>query len=170
MMDNLFSNLNKILNANDAPSSLPYPEEPPDPNLNLTGQQLLQLFFAKYFIPEVHWNFWKSVTVIVDKTLSFPAGMVSETKTLYLKPEYANAGILAHEFSHLSYALLTNDQKNNFVPEYARALQTDALLKLLSSRNQYMKSSIIEAHAEIFRYIGNKMPELLKKYYPKLSI
>jgi hypothetical protein len=169
MLNDIFGTLNKLLNANEAPPSLPYPEEPPDFTLNISGPQLLQLFFNKYFIPEEHWNFWRSVTVVVDKTLSFPAGMVSETKTLYLKPEYANAGILAHEFSHLSYALLNQDQKNNFVPDYARALQTDGFLKLLSSQNQYMKTSVVEAHAEIFRYIGNKMPDYLNKYYPKLT-
>ena len=149
-------------------TSLPYPEEAPDPNLNYTGEQLLHIFFTKYLFLQVHWDFWKTVTVVVDKTLSYPAGMSSETKTLYLKPEYANPGILAHEFSHLSWAQLNQAQKAYFPQDYVTVMQTDALLRFLYFQKPYMNASPVEAHAEIFRYLGNQMPESLKKYYPKL--
>ena len=150
-------------------TSLPYPEEPPDFNLNITHEQLLQTFLTKYFIPQGHWDFWKQVTIKFDKTLAYPAGMISETKTLLLKPEFANSGVLAHEFSHLSYSFLAEGQKNWFVEDYNAAIKTDALLQFLDSKNSYMNTSMIEAHAEIFRYLGNQMPASLRAYYPKLT-
>jgi hypothetical protein len=149
--------------------SLPYPEEAADFNLKITREQLLTNFFSKYLVPEVHWDFWKSVTIQLDSTLPYPAAMVSETKTLMLKPEYANPGILAHEFSHLSYYLLAQRQKDWFAEDYQKALKTDDLLKLLDEKNSYMNTSIVEAHAEIFRYLGIQMPPSLKMYYPKLT-
>jgi hypothetical protein len=108
------------------------------------------------------------VTIVVDKNFAYPAGMISQTRTLTLRPEYANPGILAHEFSHLSYAQLTEEQKTMFQAEYQTALQTDDLLKLLYSQKAYMQASIVEAHGEVFRYLGNKIPASLKKYYPYL--
>jgi hypothetical protein len=168
MLDNIFNAINKITNPQTM--QLPYPEEAPDFYKMITGEELLQKFFAKYFIPEVYWNFWRRVNIKVDNTLKFPAGMVSETKTLLLKPEYANPGILAHEFSHLSYSELNPDKKAAFVMEYNSALQTDNLLRFLYVQKPYMKTNNIEAHAEIFRYLGNKMPPQLNKYYPKLFL
>ncbi len=149
-------------------TTLPYPEEAPDYSLNLSGEDLLKKFFSAYFIPPAYWDFWRTVTIVVDKTLSYPAGMSSETKTLYIKPEYANPGVLAHEFSHLSWAQLTEAQKSYYPQEYVTVMQTDELLRFLYFQKPYMNASIIEAHAEIFRYLGLKMPENLTKYYPKL--
>jgi hypothetical protein len=168
MLNNIFDAFNKMLNPQAM--ELPYPEEEPDYTHTITGEELLQGFFNRYFIPQVYWNFWRRVTIVVDKTLPYPAGMVSQTKTLLLKPEYTNPGILAHEFSHLSYYELNPNKKASFTTEYNSALQTDGLLKLLYSKKPYMQTNIIEAHAEIFRYLGNKMPEQLKKYYPKLFL
>ena len=168
MLNNFFDAINKMINVQ--PLALPYPEEAPDYTRTITGEELLRDFFTGYFIPEVYWNFWRRVTIIVDKTLAYPAGMISETKTLLLSPEYATPGILAHEFSHLSYSELNPNKIASFTAEYNSILQTNELLKFLYSQKPYMKTNIIEAHAEIFRYLGNKMPEQLKKYYPKLFL
>ena len=40
--------------------------------------------------------------------------------------------------------------------------------KLLFSRNTYGLTNDIEGHAEVYRYIGQQMPEQLKQYYPRL--
>jgi hypothetical protein len=154
--------------ADPQPTAFPYPEEAPDPTLNDSSEQLLHKFFIKYFVPEEHWSFWRSVNIVIDKTFANPAGMISETKTLILRPEYANPGILAHEFSHLSYFLLNEEQKAHFAQDYVNIIQTDQLLRFLYFQKPYIKSSLVETHAEIFRYLGVKMPAGLKQYYPKL--
>jgi hypothetical protein len=168
MFSNFFGGINKMFNAQ--PMELPYPEEPPDYTRTVTGFDLLHSFFDHYFVPEIYWNYWRQVTIIVDRKLPYPAGMVSETKTLLVKPEYTNPGILAHEFSHLSYSELKPEEKASYTTEYTNALKTDALLKYLYSQKQYMSTNIIEAHAEVFRYLGNKMPAQLKNYYPELLL
>lgn len=168
MLNNLFNAFYRLMS--NQISALPYPEESPDYNLNITGEALLQQFFIKYHIPEVYRNFWRSVIIKFDKTLPYPAGMISQTKTLLLKPEYANPGIVAHEFSHLSYAELSQDKRGSFATQYNSLLQTDGLMKLLYSQKPYMKTNIVEAHAEVFRYLGDKMPSQLNKYYPKLFL
>jgi hypothetical protein len=150
--------------------TLPYPEEAPDFNQNITVDQLFQKFFANYFIPESSGSFWRAVTIVIDQSLPYPAGMSSEIKTLRIKPEYANPGVLAHEFSHLSWAQLSEAQKAYFPQDYVVVMQTDELLRTLYFQKSYMNASIVEAHAEIFRYLGNKMPEALKKYYPYLIV
>jgi hypothetical protein len=149
---------------------LPYPEEAPDASLSRTADQLLQLFFNKYSIPNAHWDFWRTVIIVIKKDLPYPAGMSSETKTLYLKPEFANPGIVAHEFAHLSYSLLDPGQKGYFPQTYLEVIQKDEMLRALYFQKPYMQTAIVEAHAEIFRYLGPQMPEALKKYYPKLMV
>jgi hypothetical protein len=85
-----------------------------------------------------------------------------------LKPEFANPGILAHEFSHLSWAQLSEPQKAYFPQDYVEVMLKDDLLRFLYFQKPFMNASIVEAHAEIFRYLGLKMPENLKQYYPFL--
>jgi hypothetical protein len=150
------------------PTSLPYPEEAPDPTLNETIETLLAKFFNRYAVPQEFWAFWRTVNIILDRTFANPAGMISQTKTLILRPEYANPGILAHEFSHLSYYLLSEDQKAGFAQDYVNIIQKDHLLRLLYFQKPHIKSSLVETHAEIFRYLGLQMPAGLKQYYPRL--
>ena len=154
--------------ADIEPTALPYPEEAADPSLNESSESLLRKFFTNYLVPAEHWDFWRSVNIVIDRTFANPAGMISQTKTLILRPEYANPGILAHEFSHLSYYLLSEEEKAHFAQDYINIIQKDQLLRFLYFQKPYIKSSLVETHAEIFRYLGLKMPEGLKKYYPKL--
>ena len=167
MWNNILGQANR--QPNNQITSLPYPEEPADFSLNISQVQLLERFFNMYLIPRGHWDFWRQITIKFDRNLAYPAGMISETKTLRLRPEYANPGILAHEFSHLSYYLLAEAQKRWFVEDYRAAMKMDVLLQFLDSKNSYMNTSMIEAHAEIFRYLGNQMPVSLRAYYPKLT-
>ncbi len=167
MWNNILGQTNR--EPNSQITSLPYPEEPADFTLNISQHQLLGRFFYEYFIPQGHWDFWRQITIKFDRNLAYPAGMISETKTLLIRPEYANPGILAHEFSHLSYRLLAEAQKKWFVEDYNAAMKIDVLLQFLGSKNSYMNTSMIEAHAEIFRYLGNQMPASLRAFYPKLT-
>jgi UTP-glucose-1-phosphate uridylyltransferase len=62
---------------------------------------------------------------------------------------------------------LTDEQKNAFEAAYhgTRGLP---ITKLLIKEHPYTQSSVVEAHAEVYRYLGIIMPESLKEFYPKL--
>jgi len=87
---------------------------------------------------------------------------------MWIRPEWANPGVIAHELAHESYSLLNAGQKAGFGVELNRLENTNNMVRLLYSRIPYAKANVIEAHAEIYRYMGEWMPETLKKYYPKL--
>jgi hypothetical protein len=59
-------------------------------------------------------------------------------------------------------------RKADFKKAYTPLINSDPLIVFLYSRNTYGLSSVVEGHAEVYRYIGDKMPEKLKPYYPKL--
>jgi hypothetical protein len=87
---------------------------------------------------------------------------------LAIKPQWLNPGVIAHEQAHNSYALLDTGQRTAFAAVYAAFKTTDPLITLLFSRNRYGLSSDIEGHAEIYRYIGQRMPGPMKQYYPRM--
>ena len=86
---------------------------------------------------------------------------------MFVRPEWANPGVIAHEMAHISYSFLTITDVAQFALTYLPLL-ADALVKLLESQNQYMKTSTVELHAEVYRYLGERMPQSLKTFYPKL--
>ena len=92
---------------------------------------------------------------------------------LQVRPEWCNAGVLAHEQAHCSYALLTEDEKLLFETAYNNA-QPHPFIVLLHRVNTYMNQTDklgrhVEGHAELYRYIGlEKLPVTLKRFYPKL--
>jgi len=156
------------------PSSLPHPEEQPDYSRNLENTSftdVLNKWFEVYNVPEQYREFWQdkiAVTVTVD--ISYPAGTWDEDgkRHLAVRPEWLNPGVIAHEQAHNSYALLTDGQKTEFSVVYNPLKDTDTLIKLLYSQNQYGLSGDVEGHAEVYRYLAEQMPEQLKQYYPKL--
>ena len=153
---------------------LPHPEEKPDYSKNLNNTsftEMLNKWFETYGVPEQSREFWRNqiaVTITVD--IPYPAGTWDENgiRHLAVRPEWLNPGVIAHEQAHNSYALLTDSQKTEFSSIYNVLKDTDSLIKLLYSINTYGLSNDIEGHAEVYRYLGEKMPEPLKKYYPKL--
>lgn len=153
---------------------LPYPEEKPDYSQTLENTRAeitISLWLVKYNVPFEHWDYWKTKIVItVTNKISYPAQTWEQDNIRHLavKPEWLNPGILAHEQAHNSYALLDDEWKRGFNAVYASVKTTDPLIKLLYSINTYGLTSDIEGHAEVYRYLGNKMPEVLKEYYPKL--
>ncbi len=153
---------------------LPYPEEPPNYIQtvdNISIENTIQNWLIDYFVPKDFWNFWMNkIDIIVDPTISYPAGVWEEAGIRYMeiKPEYLNSGVIAHEQAHNSYALLSDGEKNKFREDYHIEKERNKLIKFLYSINTYGLTSDIEGHAEIYRYLGYKMPEVLKIYYPKL--
>ncbi len=153
---------------------LPYPEETPDysqtmENVNLDAS--IDKWAEDYHVPIENRSYWKIAIIIkLDNTISYPAQTygLDGIRHLDVRPEWLNSGILAHEQSHNSYALLTEGERSSFAEENHRLSTMDKMIQMMRKEKRYSLTDDIEAHAEIYRYLGNQMPESLKKYYPKL--
>lgn len=95
-----------------------------------------------------------------------PAATSSATRLMWIRPEWANPGVIAHALAHVSYSLLTMKMKEDFSTVYTPLKNTDPLIKLLYYQNRFGLTDDIEGHAEVYRYYGDKMPDQLKQYYP----
>ena len=160
-----------VLEPTTEPLTIPHPEEPPDYSRtieNTEANEVVHDWLVGWKVPAEYWDYWFDYNIMISLQYQYPAATSSETNQMWLRPEWANEGVIAHELAHESYSLLSEDEKANFELEYNEYLVTDSLMILLHSGNSYMNTNIIEAHAEVYRYLGDKMPEALKKYYPKL--
>ena len=154
---------------------LAYPEEPPDYTKTLDNTDIdtaLTDWMINYFVPTEYWWWWGGAIVIsLTNNISYPAATYDGAdgkRHLDVRPEYLNAGVIAHEQAHNSYSLMTDTQKVSFNSIYTPLKYSDPLIKLLYSKNTYGLTSDIEGHAEIYRYLGGKIPSALKTFYPKL--
>ena len=153
---------------------LTHPEESPDYTRNLQNVDLaaaLDAWCQAYDVPPEHREFWKTgVRTTLDETLTDPA--VSDwddgIRYIKIKPAWANPGVIAHEQAHNSYAYLTDAEKAAFPAEDHPYRDGDPLVTYLWSVNGYGLVNDVEGHAEMYRYLGDRLPEALKKYYPKL--
>ena len=153
---------------------LPHPEEKPNylqtadnVDVSLTVYEWL----VNYHVPSEHWDYWRTkVDITIDTAISYPAGVweADGIRHMAVRPEWLNAGVVAHEQAHNSYALLSDIDKQFFSAAYMSLKATDPLIKLLYKTNTYGLTNDVEGHAEVYRYLGGKMPEVLKQYYPKL--
>jgi hypothetical protein len=156
--------------------TIPYPEEAADFSITMDNYDIEVVFnkwMLDYQVPAENYDHWRNIIEIeVTENLSSPAATWDNYSThkrhLAVKPPYLNPGVLAHEQAHNSYALLTEQQKREFSTAYTPLKTSDPLIIYLYSINSYGTTSDIEGHAEIYRYLYGKMPEALKKYYPKL--
>jgi len=149
--------------------SLPHPQEKVDYSQtteNIDVNSVVRKWLADWQVPEQYHADWLMKPIKIDTGLPCPAWVYNGI--LSVRPEWCNPGVIAHEHAHISYSLLSEKEKVSFEKEYLPLVNTNPLIKLLYSRNQYGLSSLIEGHAEVYRYIGQQMPEFLKKYYPKL--
>jgi hypothetical protein len=169
----------------ETPTVLPHPEEPVNEKqtvANAFTQMILQKWLTDWNVPSEYWDFWKTrIKLTVYDTwpaeclalgikIDTPAYAIelNGIRQLNSLAKWLNPGVIAHEQAHNSYALLTNPEKEAFSTEYKAVKGSDPYIVLLYSLNNYGLQSDIEGHAEVYRYIGDKMPGQLKKYYPKL--
>jgi len=156
------------------PSGIPYPEEAPDHSKTIENTDLdaaLDQWAEKYNVPVEHRDFWKTkIEIKLDAELAYPAATYASggIRHLVIRPEYVNPGVIAHEQAHNSYALMTEEQKADFSKAYNPIKTTDPLIVLLYSQNKYGLTNNIEGHAELYRYLYDQMPDVLKQFYPKL--
>lgn len=153
---------------------LPHPEEKPDytqtlENINLSS--IFQEWLNQWDVPMEFRDYWRvSIEINVTNEISHPAQAWEREGIRYIdiRPEYVVPGVIAHEQAHNSYALLSNKEMADFSVIYNMEKRIDPLIKFLYSKNTYGLTSDIEGHAEVYRYLGQSMPDSLKKYYPKL--
>ena len=170
---------NYQLQTSADPLTLPHPEEPRNDSAtmeNVNVPAVVEKWLTDWQVPAEYWEYWKTqITITLKYPLivggrEVPACAYGSGGRRYLEvePQWLNAGVIAHEQAHNSYALLTAEQRAQFEEASAPLMQTDEYIKLLFSKNVYGLSSVVEGHAEVYRYIGEKMPDELKQFYPKL--
>jgi hypothetical protein len=187
MLNNIFNALNTILN-NKGPGqamTLPHPEEPMNPSATLANTSvaaIIDQWFVQWAVPGNYQERWKNAIDIQVYAVYPPSimamGLNQDTpaatweadgkRHMVVKPQWLNPGVVAHEQAHNSYAYLTPDQKSAFASLYSALKNTDPLIKLLYTINTYGLTNDVEGHAEVYRYIGQQMPEQLIPYYPYL--
>jgi hypothetical protein len=157
------------------PLAIPHPEEPMNPQATVdsVGIDAVRMeWLVKWLVPPDEWDYWKSIPIYVtEETYGYPAfaSLGGGEAKLFINPKWANKGVLAHELSHVCYfLLLTPYEQLEFDKAFAESLVGDALVMLLDKENDYMNTSNIEGYAEVYRYLGERMPDSLKKYYPEL--
>jgi hypothetical protein len=170
--------------------SLPHPEEPQDKNKTLANTSIDEVFktwFTRWAVPVANWDYWYQAIDIhvqdgwtLEQIGMLPYGYKTPAYTyeadgirhFYCLATWWTPGVVAHEQAHNSYALLTEAQKDQYEIAYQQC-QNDPYIKLLHSQNTYMNaldahSRHVEAHAEVYRFLGQQVPEELKRFYPKL--
>lgn len=154
---------------------LPHPEEPPDYTQTLESvdvYEVLDAWILGWSVPleyEVYWR--KAIVITVTLTIGTPAQTWTDEqgkRHLDIRPEWLNPGVVAHEQGHNSWALLTEEQKQNFSVIFMSLKKSDRSIKYLFSVNPYGLSSDVEGHAECYRFLGSQIPESLKPFYPRL--
>jgi hypothetical protein len=153
-----------------ASTSLPHPEEPPNYAVRtslINPRPAFEKWLKDWEVPPKHWGFWNSVKVVVKTDIHYAAATWSDKKLLWIRPEWCNPGVIAHEMSHISYWYLSPGDKKLFNNTW-RQFQSDPYLNLLVTKRPNTGKSNVEAHAEIYRFLGVKMPAGLKKFYPYL--
>ncbi len=153
--------------------TLPHPEELPNFTQtieNVSIDKVLTKWLTDWEVPEEHWQYWKSaITITVRTDIQYAAQTWGNgVRHLDVKPAWINSGVIAHEQAHNSYALLTEAQKIEFHDVCTSLKTTNPLIKHLYSINAYGLKNDVEGHAEVYRYIGQKMSVELKQFYPKL--
>ncbi len=148
--------------------TLPFPEEHPDPAAtvdNTSARGLLSLWVLRY--QPVDPAFWQTIDLTIDPTIQHPAETISQWKQVKIQPQFASPGVLAHELAHISYHYLSDQERADFNGRLT-ILKDDPMVSLVMKQHPYAKTNAVEAHAEIGRYLGQFMPERLRRFYPKL--
>ncbi len=154
--------------------TLPHPEELPDYRQTLENVSIAETvakWFKNWAVPQAYWDFWQNkIAIEVTESIMTPAQTWEKDgiRHLDVRPEWLNPGVIAHEQAHNSYALLTDEQRVQFSEVYTPLKTADKLIKLLYSINPYGLTNDVEGHAEVYRYLAEKMPEVLKQFYRRL--
>jgi hypothetical protein len=167
------------------PSVLPHSEIPLNSLATLADFDVdatILKWLIDWEVPQTWWSHWKrSVDVqvysiyppfILDMGVKPDTPVIAWSadgkRHIAIKISWLNPGVIAHEQAHFSYALLNPEQKSAFSVLFSSLKKTDPLILQLFSFDSNRFSDDVEGHADVYRYIGQHMPEQLKQYYPTL--
>jgi hypothetical protein len=174
-----------VINLSLESETLPYPEEPVDESrttANTSAGTVLEQWLTERKVPAGYHDFWKN-QIVIHLYDCWPAEMLignlkadtpactwseGDTRHLASLAKWFNVGVIAHEQAHNSYALLSGFDRFMFGLTYNIVRHFSSSIKLLYTKNQYGLASTVEGHAELYRYLGEYMPAILKSYYPRL--
>ena len=158
--------------------SFPYPEQPVDPSItaaNIDTASVVREFLSSYFVPAEYWSFWESIPfqLLPNDITQYPAYMKGFSGHMilrvYIQPQFFNPGVLAHEFDHVCYEnFLSPSQQAEFDSVWRSFLSEPSMNLLYANKAFLMQQSGIEAHSEIYRFLGDQMPSGLRQYFPRL--
>ena len=154
----------------DSYDILPYPEQEPDYSRNIANttpgdaRNIFDEWMTAYLIPPDRKKWWEKVKITLDE--STVAATDSKNKHLWISPVWLNPGVIAHEMAHISYWQLKSKNKDKFDTFYRDTV--DPLVLLVKEERTKTESSMVETHAEIYRFLGKYMPESFMEFYPFL--
>jgi len=147
---------------------LPYLEEKPDYTMTLNSCNVEDLRTRFYYERNVKdWDFWDTVEIIPSVEMHYPAWTITEVKKIWIRPEWFNVGVLSHEIAHISHNEMNDIDMANFVIDLEK-FKNNKYIKTLYKQIPYTSTNYIEGHANLYRFICDKLPNELKKYYPHL--
>ncbi len=170
-----------LTNLSNNPLKLPHPEETMNMNATIENvnpadlRYIINKWIYDWKVPAEYIPFWCSIniTLVTGLTILYngqfmqvPAATWVEERRMELDPKWCNPGVLAHEFAHISYSLLTPEQKAQFSAKFYYLRDTDLLT--LFEQKPYGLTNDMEGHADTYRYMGEGMPQELKVFYFQL--
>ncbi|MDD5700437.1 MAG: hypothetical protein PHU23_00180 [Dehalococcoidales bacterium] len=158
---------------------LPHPEEPKDDSQtveNVDVDVICTKWLTNWDVPADQRDFWKNkIRITLHETyfvggIEVPAGTYDceVGRCMDIEAKWLNPGVIAHEQAHNSYSFLSDAKKAEFSTVYSAVKNTDPMIMLMREKHSYADTNDVEAHAEVYRYIGQEMPAELKEFYPKL--
>ena len=147
----------------------PYPKEKTSDPLYSSASELRHAFYNLYEVEDPDW-ITTNVNIIINP--NYNGASESCYDVITVNPGYARPGVLAHEVCHSIYSRLTTEQKERFKELLSAIVPANRIMELaIRDYNdaQYWTSvPAWEAHAQLFRFFGRKMPTALYEFYPHL--
>jgi hypothetical protein len=148
-------------------NDVPYPRETSTSPRYATVAELMAVWFSRWFVVDT--GFWSNISnlvVIIDPSMQGAA--YTTGKEIHIHPDFSDPGVLAHEVCHVDWPLLSPNEQQDFADLYPVVAARDKLVALVTK--ELWGEPKVEAHAEIYRYLGKYMPVELRRFYPHLLV
>lgn len=147
----------------------PFPKERDSDPRYTSAIDLRRAFYSLYAVSDPTW--WDSnVQLRIDP--AYKGAADSSLDVVVVNPTFARPCLLAHEFCHSIYSKLTPIQQERFKALLPGIVTSDHLIELAikdySNAISWTSVNTWEAHAQIYRFFGRKMPAILYEFYPHL--